>query len=260
MKTAFEGSRASIFFLAPEDIVVIGVDTTDGPEHVLYDHRIHEPLREATVLDMMKRGVVEPIAVRKDGESAVVIDGRRRVLHAREANRRLVALDSPPIKVPVLSPRKGTDNDHLELLVVLNEHREADSVINRARKMATMIGKGYSEAQVAGMFACSESTVRNTVSLLELVPEAQAALAADKLTMTEAYKLARKTKDQQSEALASKANGGGEAEPVAARKARPARKALIECATKQRESGGIRGNAFAMGILYALGESTEMPE
>lgn len=255
-KTAFDAQRSNIYQLDPQVVVIIGLDTEHGPEHVLYDARIKEPLREATVLDMMKRGVVEPIVVRKDGEAAVVIDGRRRVMHAREANRRLVEAGQPLLRVPVLSPRKGTDNDHFETLVVLNEHREADGPLNRARKASTMLNRGYTETEVAQLFAVSVATLKNLLSLLDLGEDAQKALAEKEIGLTEAYGLAKRSQEEQTKVLSAR---GDETAPKQTRKRGPNRaelqKQLETLRTKPASDfneGAIRALEFALGNVPAL--------
>ena len=67
------------------------------PAHSLYDERIHLPLDEAITLNIMALGVREPILVWKDPETGkvLVVDGRQRVRHAIEANRRLTARGEP---------------------------------------------------------------------------------------------------------------------------------------------------------------------
>lgn len=117
-KQAFEGTRGSFYKMSPEDITVIGLDTKDDESHPLYDGRIHMPLEEDTVLNMMEHGVLVPIRVTKDGKSAIVIDGRRRVLHAREANRRLKKKGQPTIFVPVLPPDNDDDGRHMSQMLL----------------------------------------------------------------------------------------------------------------------------------------------
>jgi ParB family chromosome partitioning protein len=254
-KTAFDAQRSNIYQLDPNVVVIIGLDTPHGPEHVLYDARILEPLREATVLDMMKRGVVTPIAVRKDGDTAVVIDGRRRVMHAREANRRLAEMGQPLIRVPALSPRRGTDTDHFETLVVLNEHREADGPINRARKAVTLLNRGRTEEEVAQLFAVSVATLKNLLSLLDLSPEAQLALSTKEIGLTEAYGLAHKSQDEQTKILENRPKTAART----ARKRGPSRaeiqkqiEAIRAKPASEYNEGVIQALQFALGDVPAL--------
>jgi ParB family transcriptional regulator, chromosome partitioning protein len=254
-KTAFDAQRANIYQLDPNVVVIIGLDTPHGPEHVLYDARILEPLREATVLDMMKRGVVTPIVVRKDGSDAVVIDGRRRVMHAREANRRLAELGQPLIRVPAGSPRRGTDTDHFETLVVLNEHREADGPLNRARKAVTLLNRGRTEEEVAQLFAVSVPTLKNLLSLLDLSPEAQQAFSLKEIGLTEAYSLARQSRDDQVRTLENRPKTAARV----ARKRGPSRaellkqiKAVQAKPASEYNEGVIQALQFAIGDVPAL--------
>jgi ParB family chromosome partitioning protein len=86
---AIAGRRLNAFAVDPDNLIIIGLDTDDGPEHPLYDERVKLPLDESTVLNIMAIGVKEPVLVRKTDGNPEVVDGRRRTMHAREANRRL---------------------------------------------------------------------------------------------------------------------------------------------------------------------------
>lgn len=177
----------------PNDIVIIGVDTDDGPSHPLYDARVHRPLNEATVRDMIKRGVKKPILVTKDGKDSppIVVDGRRRILHAREANRRLEAEGvEVRVKVPVLPPERGDEGRLLGHMIALNEHVEADSPMNRSKKLQHYLDLGYTEQDAAEVFSVSTQTVQNYLKLLSLHPQCQKAIEEDKLSPSAAYQLA----------------------------------------------------------------------
>lgn len=83
-KTAIDAPRENMFRVEPEKMVLV----TDE-NHPLYDPRVHLPLRENLVLNIMAHGVKEPILIRKNGDTFEVVDGRQRVKHAIEANKRL---------------------------------------------------------------------------------------------------------------------------------------------------------------------------
>jgi hypothetical protein len=57
--------------------------------HPLYDERVHLPIDEGMVLNIMELGVLEPIIVWKDPETGLtcVVVGRQRVKHTLEANK-----------------------------------------------------------------------------------------------------------------------------------------------------------------------------
>ena len=105
--------------------------------HPLYDERIHLPLDEAMVLNIMDQGVLEPIIVWKDPETGLscVVAGRRRVRHTLEANKRLVKEGKKPKLVPAVVKR-GSAVRMAQAMISENEIRRADTPLARAKKMA----------------------------------------------------------------------------------------------------------------------------
>ncbi|HHT0475637.1 TPA: hypothetical protein ACTW83_003826 [Klebsiella michiganensis] len=67
--------KTNVLMFEPENLHIV----TDKA-HPLYDERIHLPLSEAMVLNIMDQGVLEPIIVWKDPETGLscVVDGRQR--------------------------------------------------------------------------------------------------------------------------------------------------------------------------------------
>lgn len=184
------------------------------PKHPLYDERILLPLDEAMVLNIMALGVREPVLVWKDPEAGevLVVDGRQRVRHAEEANRRLAARGEPPILVPGVAQR-GTVENMSDLMISMNEARQEDPPMTRARKMASFAGRGYSDSRLAIIFACSELTVRNTLALLDSSQAVQNAADAGQITLTHAKALGKLTPDEQREKVAQLVDAGKDAKP-----------------------------------------------
>lgn len=170
-KQAFNAERFSGFKFDPFEIVIIGLDTDDGPEHPLWDERITYPLDESMVVSIMAIGVKEPILVVKmvikGKEVAVVIDGRRRVMHAREANKRLKKTAEPLVKVPAKIER-GSDEHLSHVSVALNEIRRQDEVLVKAAKAQRMIERGDSIADVAIAFGVTKTAINDWLKLVEL--------------------------------------------------------------------------------------------
>lgn len=77
--------KSNVLFFDPESLHLV-TDTS----HPLYDERVHLPLSESVILNIMELGVIEPIIVWKDPESGktCVVAGRQRVKNATEANAR----------------------------------------------------------------------------------------------------------------------------------------------------------------------------
>src|SRR5210317_1175692 len=122
-KQAIDGRRINSFALDPYKLTIVGHDTDDGPEHPLYDERIKLPLEQSMIANFRALGVKNPIRVHKTSDGKlIVVDGRRRVLHAREANRQLAREGEPELEVPVLQ-EKGSNEDLEMTSISLNEHR-----------------------------------------------------------------------------------------------------------------------------------------
>ena len=91
--------KSNVLMFAPEDLHLI-----TEHDHPLYDERVHLPLDEAMVLNIMALGVRQSILVWKDPESGktLVIAGRQRVKHTLEADKRLAAEGKPTLLVPAV--------------------------------------------------------------------------------------------------------------------------------------------------------------
>lgn len=162
----------------PEDIIIIGRDTKDGPEHPNYDKRAHRDPTESMTKNIMTFGVLQAVGVRRNGDRVECIWGRQRIINAREANKRLVAMGLDRIRIPVTF-KKAEDNALLSLLIIENEHRTEDNVIVRARKALALSDRGKSLQEIADTFGKDPSTVDGWMQLLDLHPEVIEAIEQD---------------------------------------------------------------------------------
>ena len=155
--------KSNVLFFEPESLHLV-TDKT----HPLYDERIHLPINEPMVLNIMDQGVLEPIIVWKDPETgrSCVVDGRQRVRHTIEANKRLAKEGKPLLMVPAVTKR-GSAVRMAQAMVSANEIRQADTPLGRAKKMADALERGHDEQDLSLMFGCSVQTVRATLSLLD---------------------------------------------------------------------------------------------
>lgn len=214
MAAVTDGLKRKDMFAAPAGtLVVIGLDTADGPEHPLYDDRINLPLDEAMVRNIMALGVLEPVIAKKDGDRAVVVDGRRREIHAREASRRSTEAGGLPIVVPFIMAR-GDDATMIGTMVSANEIRRNDEYQQRAERCRRMVHvNGMSEDACAIYFGVHVQTIKQWLSWFDLSPEAQQAVTQGVMTATSATKLAKLPAEKQREHVArmtdeAKKNGG----------------------------------------------------
>ncbi|VWB96929.1 gp58 [Burkholderia pseudomultivorans] len=191
-------SKVTALAMDPNDLELV----TD-PAHPLYDRRVHQEPNPKTVLNYRAIGVREPVLFYKDPETGMnlVVDGRGRVINARELNRQLVAAGEPPITIPAIPQKFINDGGRTftAVMVSTNEIRREDSPINRAEKMARMIDVGHTEDTVAVFFGVEVQTVRQQLKLLDCTAAVRDALEADQITVSNALKLAKLTPEKQRE-------------------------------------------------------------
>lgn len=259
-------AAGTLLLFEPEKLTLV----TD-PAHPLYDERVHLPADEALVRSIMRKGVLQPISCIRDNETGAVLvaAGRRRTIAAIEANRRLVDEGKPPKRIPVV-PRPDTLAAAMEVSASENAIRMDETPLQRAHKMRAMLSAGHDMAGIAEAFGCGEATVQSTLSLLDLHPKAQAALADGALTATHAAKLLKLPPQRQAEAVeritAAAAGTAGHA------KARKQREAVAEAtgANTKPASRGKREIRAAMEaapadsatravLAWVLGEAQELP-
>lgn len=190
--------KRDVLLFDPEQLVIV-----EDPTHALYDERALMPLTEAMVLNIMHHGIIKPVIITKDADTgeAVVVDGRRRVRHAREANKRLRAQGSEPHNIMAVT-RRGDDSTLAGIMVSTNEIREEDLPLNRAKKIARLSEMGKSDEHIAMLFGVSKSTIKNYSALLDCTTPVRNAVEAGHIPLKEAYKLAKLEPAEQKETVA----------------------------------------------------------
>lgn len=187
--------KSNVLFFEADKLHLI----TD-PAHPLYDERVHLPIKETMVLNIMDQGIIEPIVIWKDPETGLtcVVDGRQRVKHTLEANRRLAKEGKLPLLVPAVT-RRGSALRMSNVMVSANEIHQPDTPLGRAKKMARMLERGGDEEDLALMFGVGIPTVRATLALLDTTQAVQAAVEAGTVTVTQARQLAALPPEEQRE-------------------------------------------------------------
>lgn len=267
-------TRSDLLMVFPEELTVVGLDTKDGKDHPLYDERIELPLDEKMVANIRTYGVQEPVICMRAADGVhPVVDGRRRVLHAREANKQLKAAGEEIMKVPVVL-KKLDDATAMGLGVSLNEIRKEDTMAVKAAKAKRLSEQfGRSPAEIAVMFGVSQVSVYSWLKLSDAVPAVMAAVEEGKLSASAASKLAALPPAEQKAALsdleeaAKDKTGNNNKGKVAARdvaqrtKAKENGEAPVSLPGKRQlrkivEEGKEAGlpEDFVAGIRFALGE------
>ena len=193
VKTAPE--RRDTFAFNPDDLTIV-----TEKSNPLFDERVNLPLVEETTLSIMEHGVILPVVVRKNGPLVEVVDGRQRVRHCREANKRLVAAGQP-IKMVPTTLRRDDDSEAFGVMIVTNEHRENDTPLVRARKLKRYLDGGGSMDGAQVLFRCSKSTLATLLALLECSTPLQRAVEEGKLAVDAARELSKLPREDQLAAL-----------------------------------------------------------
>ena len=199
--------KTNVLLFNPEDVVLV-----EDEKHPLYDERVHLPVDEALVLNIMYQGVIEPIVVRKNTENGKteVVVGRQRTKACREANKRLKAKGEKTIMLPA-TVRRGEDAKLASVMISENEIRQDDSPITRAKKMARLLEMGCTEDDLAITFGCTKATIKNALGVLDCCAAVRNAVDAEQITVTAAYGLAKLDADEQKKTLEKMVAAGSSA-------------------------------------------------
>jgi ParB family chromosome partitioning protein len=202
-KQPVDAPRTNVFWCDPHQLVIVGLDTSDTEEHPLWDARGFQELEESFVVNILRNGVVSTITARSVDGQLQVVEGRRRVLHAREALRRQIADGIPEaelLRIPVRTIR-GDDAHLLAMSRVANSFRREETILEKGFHAQRLLAMGRSEADVAITYGVDETTVKAWLSLLESDTNLRKAIIEGKVSPSAAYRLARLPHPDQRKAL-----------------------------------------------------------
>jgi ParB family chromosome partitioning protein len=259
MGTSFfkDGKRFDGYYMAPEDIVIIGLDTKDGPDHFLWDERIKLPLSGSFVQNVAKVGVIKAVTCTKlkiDGEDrAVVVDGRQRVRAARKANEILKSQGEPELRVKVL-PQRGSEDALMGLSLSTNSFNQEDTPATKARKAQRLLDRGMSPAEVADYLGVTTQSIANWQKLLELAPAVIKAVDDERIAASNAIKLHKLDKSEQTEKLKELLASSNGKKPTGKKTARAAAKGSNPSVAPGKRLARKVVNAHVEGTVDFLSE------
>lgn len=269
-KQALDGKRFNGFRMDPNELVIVGLDTDDSSDSSeLWDERIFQPVSENLIRNIMRRGVLSPVVVRKNGPRVEVVDGRQRVRAARDANVRLLDEGSvATILVPCIVDRYGA-GDALGVMITLNENRLDDNPMVRAQKAQRLLKFDRNLEDVANDFSVTVQGLKNMLALLDLGPAVQKLVRERKLAQSLAVTLLDLTHDEQEKKALEwieagavtveegkrqrkeRENGGADPEPV--RTKPPSRTVLRKVAENEEFVAELSPDAQAI-LRWVLGD------
>lgn len=184
---------------SPKNLLIAGIDTTEGvtESFLVDDDKPRFKIDPAMVASMVTHGVIEPITVRSIEGKLYVVKGRRRVLHAREAEKR----GNKKVPVPYILEEGGDTIDAKMADVISNGFRAGHSEMAQARKARHMLDCGEDAGKVAAALGVSKSTLVNRLKLLDLSKKVQKAVDEGRVSVMAALELHGLDTEKQEEAL-----------------------------------------------------------
>lgn len=181
-KQLFEGVRHQYYGADPKYVLVIGADTEhkSRDEHPLYDDRVHEELDRPFIENIKDQGVLEPVIVRKEGDDAVVVAGRRRTLALRIANAELVTEGKSAHELPIMGEKSSDDISAIERMIAENMGRKDPNPMQKALLLKFWWerpeNEGKTDSEAAVKFSVTATTIRNWKKLWSLDVKVQKAV------------------------------------------------------------------------------------
>ena len=206
--------RKDMYAGDPRSLVIIGLDTDDGPSHPLWDERIKYELKPEFVANIGFLGVQEPITVIREkldetdeGGKAksryVVVDGRQRVRAARLVNEKRTAAGEPLSEIAYVV-KKVSETGQVDLMLALNEHRRGDDPLTKCEKCLRALNAGVDKLNIANDMGITPLTLGKYLSIAaDCTRKVKDALRAEQIGIGQAYTLSALSKAKQDSTLAS---------------------------------------------------------
>ncbi len=258
-----DAQRRPAFKVDPDTVVIVGLDTDDGPEHPLWDKRIHLPLDPAMQASIDDKGVIQAVRGAVEAGVTYITAGRQRIRNAREVNKRRRALGLDIVLVDIIAERMGDVERQAEISAIENEIRRDTSALEKAEEAQRRIDRGQPVARIALAFGVSVPTVQAWLKTNGLALTVKKAIEAGAVTVTAASKWADLARADQIAALElAVAESGGKRVSVkgATRTVnpdapvRPSKKAVLAAIE------AMKGTPWADGAAYVLGLTTDVPD
>lgn len=182
----------------PGSLLIAGIDTEEGPSDsfLVDEDKPRFKLDPTMTASIITHGVIDPVTVRSIDGKLYIVKGRRRILHAREAEKRA----KKNIDVPYILQDGGDTQDAKVEDIISNSFRVGHSVMAQARKAKHLLSVGEDEGRVAAMLGISKSTLVNRLKMLDLAPKVQKMVEEGKVAPMGALELVKLPADEQVDA------------------------------------------------------------
>ena len=181
-------TRRSVYFIAPEDIVV-------KPE---LNGRHDLPDIEWLIQSILQQGQLQPVLVRRDGDKPVLVAGFSRWRAVSEINKRGLAAETLKLRCDYF---RGNEIQGIIANARENRDRNSTTELDDAHLMMRLERYGLTLGQIAEIYHVDVAKIRRVMSLAHLSPEAEQALRAGRIKPTAAQAIAKLSAEQQHAAL-----------------------------------------------------------
>lgn len=172
---------ARTFRYRPSDLVIVR-----DPSHPLCKHGgVRDEIDDDLVATMPGIGVIRHVRVWRDPETRkpLIVDGRRRTMHAIEAEKRF----NCEIWIDVSVSKAATVADLVREIIVGHNHQQTDSPVERGRQVIDARKNGIEEDEIIALFGnVTAATINNWVLCARLPIAVQRRLEAGEITMVQA--------------------------------------------------------------------------
>jgi len=210
----YDAQRATMWRFDPFQVVVIGKDTDDGPEHPLYSivaNSMTEADLEPMVQSLLSEGQLQPIGIVKWDDKPTVRIGNKRTLAMRIATKRREEMGLPPLLLSAVDASKGTNGqDHFIAKVTENNQRIEDPQIAKARSAVQYFKLYGDDPQTRKRFALAANMrVQDLDALLRVLEndELVGAVNEGTIAVTTSTHLAELPRAEQSEIITRAKSG-----------------------------------------------------
>jgi ParB-like chromosome segregation protein Spo0J len=258
-KLALDAERETLWKLDPDDIIVVGYDTDDGPEHPLVNERVLKLKREGfdrpeLVASLIAEGQQQNVVVRKNGTYLECVVGRNRVLAGREVKKQMRAAGQGDEFLLRAALRKNNDVGSLTgAIEAENSVRRDDDMLTKGRNAARLLAMGQKREDVARKMGMTVPVLDNHLRVLELSPKMQSAVERGVLTATAAATFADLSLEEQDAKIDAAEEAGLIITVPEARRQRKAR-GRKKGATKDVST---RGKGVTIGVLRKIFDDEE---
>lgn len=214
-----EHTRTSEYLILPKDIKF----------KAELNGRHDLPDIEWLIESMVANGQLQPVLVRNDGGTPVLVAGFSRWRAAVEINKRKMV--DPPFKLRCVNFR-GSEQQAVLANISENRERNATTPLDDGYNIARLERYGMTMEEIAAVYHEDASWCKGRLALVSLTKESQEALKDGVVKPSAAKVLAKLSEEEQAKAIKEAKKSGKQVTPgslkkAAAPKSRPAQSSLL---------------------------------